>query len=72
MMNKIVGLKEFRKNVADIEKKVQQGHSFVIVKRSKPIFRITPLTEDEQWEEVIDFTTIKKGGVKVEDLLSRL
>lgn len=71
-MNEIVGLKEFRKNISKIEKKVRKGHSFIIVKRSKPIFRITPLTEEEQWEEVVNFTKIRKGGVKIQELLSRL
>jgi len=71
-MNKIVGLKEFRENVEEYQKKVQKGHSFIIVKRSKPIFQISPITEEEQWEELIDFTKIKKGGIKAKDLLSRL
>ena len=72
-MSKIIGLKEFRENVSEIEKKVREGQSFLVVKRSKPIFRISPLDrENELWEEVIDFTKIKKGGVKIEELLSRL
>ena len=29
-------------------------------------------TKDEQWEEVVDFTKIKKGGVDIDDILSRL
>ncbi len=26
--------------------------------------------EDENWEEVVDFTKIKKGGVKIDEILS--
>jgi len=28
--------------------------------------------ESELWEEVVDFTKIKRGGVAISDLLSRL
>jgi Arc/MetJ-type ribon-helix-helix transcriptional regulator len=28
--------------------------------------------KDERWEEVIDFTKVKKGGVDIKDILSRL
>lgn len=51
--------------------KVKQGHSFVVFKRSKPLFRISPL-EEGPWEEIIDFTKIKKGGIELKDLLQRL
>ena len=30
------------------------------------------IIEDEKWETVIDFTTIKKGGVDIDDILTRL
>ena len=65
-----IGLKEFRQ---DVEKyaKVAKSDEVVVFKHSKPLFRIAPLTEDP-WEEVIDFTKIKKGGVDIDDLLARL
>jgi len=69
-MQKLVGLKELRLNMDKYARKVREGESFVIFNRTKPIFQITPL--DEQWEEVIDFTKIKKGGVDIDDVLSRL
>ncbi|MCX6702531.1 MAG: type II toxin-antitoxin system prevent-host-death family antitoxin [Candidatus Wolfebacteria bacterium] len=72
-MNKIVGLKELRGNMESYVSEVKRGKSFVIVRRSKPVFRIGPIEEDsENWEAVVDFTKIKKGGVKLRDLLSRL
>jgi hypothetical protein len=44
-----------------------------VVKKSKPVFRISPPEDDaDLWEPVIDFTKIKKGGVPIVDLLSRL
>lgn len=72
-MGNIIGLKELRQNMAGYAQKVQKGQSFIVVKQSKPLFKITPLEQEaEEWEEVIDFTKIKKGGVKLEELLSRL
>ncbi|OGQ44653.1 MAG: hypothetical protein A3H42_05965 [Deltaproteobacteria bacterium RIFCSPLOWO2_02_FULL_46_8] len=75
-MNTIIGLKQLRESVEEYAQQVKRGKSFIVVRRSKPLFRITPLvplnSEEGQWEEVIDFTKIKKGGVHVDDLLKRL
>ncbi|TSC89775.1 MAG: hypothetical protein G01um10143_265 [Parcubacteria group bacterium Gr01-1014_3] len=73
-MNKIAGLRELREHTEQYIDAIQKkGDSFVIVRRSKPIFKIVPLSEeDEIWEEVIDFTKIKKGGVPVEEVLAKL
>ena len=73
-MTKVIGLKELRQNTESYIKAVEKrGDSFVVVRRSKPVFRISPVTEEEGgWETVIDFTKVKKGGVKLTELLSRL
>ena len=71
-MHHIVGLKELRQNTIKYIRGTQEGRSFIIVKQSKPLFKITPLDGDEEWEEVIDFTKIKKGGVAIHDLLKRI
>ncbi|MBS4013665.1 MAG: type II toxin-antitoxin system prevent-host-death family antitoxin [Bacteroidetes bacterium] len=71
-MEIIVGLKELRQNVSVYVNKVKQGKSFIVVKRSKPLFKIVPLEEEGIWERVIDFTKIKKGGVNVKDILCRI
>ena len=72
----IVGVKELRENLEEYISEVNKGKSFTIIKRSKPVFRITPLDEEaEEWENVVDFTKIKKGGVSSSDVreaLSRL
>jgi len=65
-----VGLKEFRQDIGKYVEKAKKGE-VVVFKRSEPLFRIAPLDE-EPWEEVIDFTKIRKGGVDVNDLLARL
>ncbi len=72
-MDKIIGLKELRENLPAYAKKIGRGDCFVVVKKSKPLFRICPVEEDESlWEDVVDFTKIKKGGVSVKELLNRL
>ncbi|MFH1291711.1 MAG: type II toxin-antitoxin system prevent-host-death family antitoxin [bacterium] len=69
----IVGLKELRENVMDYIKQVKKGKSFTIVRRSQPVFNITPVEEEDSlWESVADFTKIKKGGVNIEEILSRI
>lgn len=72
-MNKIIGLKQLRNNVASYAKEIERGKSFIVVKQSKPLFKIAPVTDtDENWEEVIDFTKFKKNGLPAKELLSRL
>jgi antitoxin (DNA-binding transcriptional repressor) of toxin-antitoxin stability system len=70
-MNNIVGLKQFRENLAEYEKRVKAGASFVVVKRSKPIFTVSPVDEGA-WETVIDFTKFRKNGIPARELLARL
>ena len=73
MAQKIVGLKELRENIATYITQIEKGKSFTVVRRSRPIFTISPPDQETgQWEPVIDFTKMKKGGVKIEELLSRL
>ena len=67
----IVGLKELRENIDKYATRVKKGQSLVVMRRSKPLFKITPV-EDEEWEEIIDFTKIRKGGISAKELLSRL
>lgn len=69
----IVGLKELRQNPGRYASLVRQGQSFLVVKRSKPLFKLAPVeAEDGLWEEVIDFTKIKRRGVAISELLARL
>lgn len=73
MSIKIIGLKELREKTEDYIKAVEKrGDSFVVVRRSKPVFKIAPVAEEEKWETVVDFTKVKKGGIKLQNLLSRL
>jgi antitoxin (DNA-binding transcriptional repressor) of toxin-antitoxin stability system len=68
----IIGLKELRQNMDDYISRVKQGNSFIVMKKSQAIFKIVPLEQDESWETVIDFSKLKKGGVNIQELLTRL
>ena len=72
-MKNLIGLKELREHADTYITAVQRGESFIVVRRSKPIFKMSPVDEGEEaWEEVADFTKVKKGGVALGDLLARL
>ena len=73
MEPRIIGLRELRENINTYIAQVEKGNSFTVVRRSRPIFSISPPDQESGlWEPVVDFTKIKKGGVKIEELLSRL
>ena len=68
-----MGLKELRENMNKYASLIKKGKSFIVVKRSKPLFKISSIDEDDElWETVIDFTKLRKGGIPAEELLSRL
>lgn len=83
-MQQIIGLKDLKQNSDAYAKKVHQGHSFIVVKQSKPMFRISsPVileipevdldeVDGKGWETVIDFTKIRKGGVPVEEVVKSI
>jgi antitoxin (DNA-binding transcriptional repressor) of toxin-antitoxin stability system len=70
-MENIINLKNLRQNMGDYAKKIAQGQTFIVFKQSKPLFKISPIDEGG-WEEVIDFTKIKNGGINIDEMLSRL
>lgn len=77
-MNKrtnIIGFKEFRLNADKYINAVRRGKFFTVVRRSTPVFNITPVDEwgDEGvWESVVDFRDKKGKGMKTEELLKIL
>ncbi len=70
-MENIIGLKELRKNVDKYVARVKKGESLIVMKRTTPLFKITPV-DDSDWEEIVDFSKIRKGGVNIREVLSRL
>ncbi len=71
---KIIGLRELRENTDTYITKVGRGESFLVIRRSKPIFRLSHPEADEEsgWETVVDFTKIRPGGVPVDEVLKEL
>ena len=72
MKTSIVGLKELREHTEKYVYQVKKGKSFTIVRRSKPLFKISPVDEwgDEgMWETVADFRKINPKGVLAADIL---
>ena len=70
-INNIVPFKEFRLNAEKYINALEKGMSFVVVKRSKPIFRLEPV--GESWETLIDFTDGgKKSGMPIDKFLEHV
>jgi len=72
-VQRIIGLKELRENMGTYIKHAEQGKSFTVVRRSRPIFKLVPVDEwgDEgNWETLIDFR--KEGGMPIEKFYSAL
>lgn len=75
MYNELIKLKDLRENLDKYLSRLDKTGGFTVVRRSSPIFNISPVdaaTDNDLWESVVDFTRIKKGGVNVNDILSRL
>lgn len=68
-MDNLIGLKDLRLNMNKYVNEIKAGKSFIVLKQSKAIFKLTPIDEDENWEEVVNFAKIKKGGVNLNELL---
>ena len=45
MKNSIIGLKELRENADTYISQVEKGKSFIVVRRSEPVFKISPPEE---------------------------
>lgn len=71
-MESLIALKDLRLNMDKYAKEVKAGKSFIVLKQSKPLFKLSPVNEDSDWEEVINFAKIKKGGVNIDELLASL
>lgn len=72
MKNTIIGLKELRKNVETYASAVRRGKSFIVMRRSVPLFKISPPDADDAWETVLNFTEFYKEGIPASQLLKKL
>lgn len=66
----IIAFKEFRLNAQKYIDAIEKGASFVVVKRSRPVFRLEPVLE--KWETVVDFTSVYPKGIPAKKLLQYL
>lgn len=73
MKTNIIGLKELRVHMNDYITQIENGRSFVVVRKSKPVFTISAPDDDEAgWRVLADFTKIHKDGVDGREILKRL
>ena len=70
MITKLIGVREFRQNIALLYKKAKKNNwRFIVLNRNKPIFKIEPLDEKEAILEKLAYDVeearkeIKKGKV---------
>ena len=73
--SKYVGLRELRENMNAYIEAVKKGKSFVVLRKSKPVFKITPVDEwgDEgEWEIIADFREIDPKGISIDDAIKAL
>ena len=70
LKNQIIGLKEFRLDTEKYINEIEKGASFVVVKRSKPVFKLTRI--EEEWETIADFSHLPGGGISGKELLKAL
>lgn len=54
MNTKFVGIKDFRKNIADYVERARVGNArFIVMNRNKPLFEIKPFAEDEYLDSFV-------------------
>ena len=66
----IVPFKEFRLNALKYITALEKGQSFLVIKRSRPVFRLEPI--GEMWETIGDFSSVRGGGISAKKLLKAL
>ena len=76
-MNKIhtsntISLRELREQLPKYIDAIANGQSFTVVKRSKPIFQLSPISDDGIWQTIVDFTTVDSKGVDADAVLKAL
>lgn len=84
--NTIVGLKELRENMETYIARVGSGESLTIVRRSEPIFKISPVdnktsntgraevSDDGEagWETILDVTKVRQSGVPLAEVTAAI
>ena len=81
-MTKIINLKDLRLNMDDYISKVKKGDSFLVMRRSEQVFKISPFEFEEVdpkedakgWKTLVDFRKLtgNKHGIDARKLLCLL
>lgn len=77
-MDQIIGVKQLYKNLKTISNKVAKGESFIVVKRSKPIFRVIPYQEEKRKKYTLkdlknlQFEKLKSGHEKLSEKIDEI
>ena len=53
----IIGMKELRTNTGEITRRVQAGESFLVMSRSKPVFKVSPVDTEVNESELKTWTS---------------
>lgn len=71
----IIGLKDLREHVEEYIEKIRSGREFTVVRKSEPIFKLTPVDtwgDEGIWEIVADFRELGEKGVSAQKILQSL
>ncbi len=78
-MSTLISIKEFRETLSNVADAVAQGESFLVMRHSRPAFKVEPLEEEEEaldmpgWKTIADFTEGgKKKGISAKKLLKAM
>jgi antitoxin (DNA-binding transcriptional repressor) of toxin-antitoxin stability system len=71
-MENVIGLKELRENTEKYISQIKKGEHFTVLRRSKPVFRISAPDDGGVWETLVDFTEFAGDGISGKELLARL
>jgi antitoxin (DNA-binding transcriptional repressor) of toxin-antitoxin stability system len=64
-MNNLISFRQLSANLTSYAERVKKNNeNFIILKKSKPIFKISPIDEDV-WETVVDFSSISHDGAPI-------
>lgn len=73
-MTKIINLKDLRLNMDDYISKVKKGDSFLVMRRSEQVFKISPFEFEEVdpkedakgWKTLVDFRKLTPDGCGID------
>ena len=64
MVTKFIGVKDFRQNMSEYAKKAQTNKvRLVVMNRNKPLFEITPFSEDDSYDSL--YAQVEKSRKEV-------